>query len=513
MSSPSPSWPGSLLWVANQVALSATPPSCFPDLNLDQIVDGICAGHPEPWLRELLYTPLTSIAAVDYRQRALRELERPELRAAADGFLAAMELVRQRQEQVARLRSDPQRWIWFLNSTTSYLEAVESLAARLEGLQLSSASWLGLRSYLRAYRASAAYQALLGDCALRRGDLDSIRYQLRIRGLRVTVSKGAGGEELAAAVSATLAKFEADSEPPPAAAGIRALQMNHVEEQILDLVVQLHPEVFSELASYQETYSAYLDPVVERLSRELLFATAYLNYLAPLQRAELPLCYPAVSEASDLAFEEAFDLALAQQLVAEGQPVVRNSLQMQPGERVLVITGPNQGGKTTFLRLLGQLHYLAALGGPVPGSSAEVLLADRVFTHFEVGEQTADLSGKLHDDLVRLARILSAATPRSLILLNEVFSSTALEDALFLGTKVLEQIGRIGALCAYVTFVDELTSLGLWTVSLVSALDPEQPLRRTFKILRRPADGRSLALSVAERHRITGDWILKRVAP
>ena len=488
-------------------------PDFFPDLNLDQVVDALVRDRESYELRPFFFTSLHTVEQVEYRQRVLEELADDELVSAVRTFAADMRSMRKKLGQARTMHYAYQQAGWTLEAAADYGDAVLRLAEDLGRLPLTAPGWLGLRDYVTEYTVSGGFRAFMTETRDLRKRLGEITYCVRILGSGVTVTRFDGEADYSGEVSATFAKFRQGT-PPHRKLRLAAFpDMNHVEAKVLEGVAQLHPELFAQLRSFAARHRDCRDATIRRFDREVQFYLAYLELIEPLRAAGLPFCIPRVHlGGSPVTAEDTFDLALAVQLVGEQVPVVGNDIRLTAEERILVVTGPNQGGKTTYARAFGQLHHLAALGLCVPGRSAELPLVDRIFSQFERGENMADLSGKLADDLTRMHAILGQATDRSVVVVNEVFTSTTLEDARFLGRQVLEHLLERGCLAVYVTFVDELASLSPEVVSVVSTVEPDDPARRTFKVLRRPADGLAYAAVLAEKYGLTPEKLAARIA-
>ena len=388
-----------------------------------------------------------------------------------------------------------------------------SLARALADLDLSSRGLQGMRDHVTSYTASERFKALAAETQSVLEGLGRVKYTVRIRGRRVTVSSYGGERDYSVEVERTFERFRQGEVDDHRFKLPDSGTMDHVEARIAELVARLYPDAFRALDAFCTRHRDFLDRTIARFDREVQFYLAYAEYTDRLAVAGLSFCYPTVSaDSQEVAAEEAFDIALAAKLVGEQSAVVRNDFFLRDRERVLVLTGPNQGGKTTFARMFGQLHYLASLGLPVPAQSARLFLPDRLFTHFEKEEDIATLRGKLEDELVRVRDILEHATGDSVVILNEIFTSTTLEDAIYLGTEVLTQLIELESLGVCVTFVDELASLGEATVSMVATVAPHDPAKRTYKIVRRPADGRAYAWAIAAKYGLSYDALRTRIS-
>lgn len=489
-------------------------PPFFADLHLDQVLASLAAGRAEYNLAPFFYTPLRDAVSVAYRHEVLRDLEKVAVSAAVGEFARGMRDMRENLTLAGKLRHKYQKERLFLDAVSIYCGTVTALATGLADLSVQSRGLRWLQEYVTAYTASAAFTDLMAETDKLIHGLAAVRYSIHIKGSRVRVDHYGGEPDYSAEVEETFAKFKQGAVKDYRAGFAPHLDMDHIEAQILDRVARLHSGVFQALGDYRARHDSYLDPTVAAFDREVQFYLGYLDYIAPIKAAGLAFCYPAVFEAAkDISASEAFDIALAAKLHRERSTVVCNDFLLNGPERALVVTGPNQGGKTTFARMFGQLHYLASLGYPVPGSQARLFLADQIFTHFEKKEDITTLRGKLEDELTRIQHILRQATCDSVIIMNESFTSTTLNDALFLGQEILQRIIDLGALCMYVTFIDELASLSEATVSMVGTVARDNPAVRTFKIVRRPAEGLAYAIAIAEKHGLTYQRLKQRVAP
>ena len=478
------------------------------DLGLDRLLAPAIADAP--WLAEAYTRPCGDPATIDYRQAVAAQLIDRAIAAPFERFLTEIRRLQQRLEATIRVTDAVARTTWFLAAAERYLAAVAALHEAIAPLELTAEGLVAARERVATLVASDAHRAVAQEAAAIRAQLDDITFTVRVQGGRVTVDRLQGEPDLAAQVAATFARFRTGQATPiePSAPEPGS---DKVTARILALVAAQHPEPFARLATLYERAQPLIAPEISQLVAELPFYLGVLPQLRRLSDAGLPLSYPTVvAHDAACSAEASYDLAVGLSLLSEGEQVVTNDWYLDPPERILVVTGANQGGKTTFARAFAQLHHLGAIGLPVPAAQATVGLHDRLRTHFERQEQLTTLRGKLQDELERMHAVLIDATDHSVVVLNETFSSTTLEDARSLGRTFLERLTTLGARVVYVTFVDELATTAGSVVSMVAGVAEDDPTRRTFRIVRRPPDGLAHALALAERYGLSEDALRRR---
>jgi len=488
----------------------AVVPPWAADLRLDELATALGPGAVGEARLAILLTPLAAPDAVAYRQDVFRDLELDAVGGALRRFGSALAEVRAILERAGRMRHPAERDRWVLDALERHDDAVEELAASLATAPLHARGLTAVRDHLATLTGSPSFSQRRSDVAAARQALDRVAVRLRIVQQQVLVSPARDEPDLAEEIRDTFARIR-EGDPAPVRVDVfSTLDMNPLEAQVLERVRRLVPEPFARLASTVAAHQPVIEPSLARIADDAAWYLAILDLLAPLRAAGLDCGYPELTDDGSLAAAGLFDLVLARRLVADGRDVVPSDVSVGPRERRVVVTGPSQGGRTSFVRALGQLHVLAAAGCPVPAGSASVPLVDSVRTVFDRPERLDDPGGRLRGELRRIRGLLAAATPATLVVANEAFASTTAEDALALSRRLLDALGERGARSVAVTFLEELAE-DPGTVSIAATVDPVDPTARTYRFTRRPADGLAHAQTLAAHYGLGADAVRARI--
>jgi DNA mismatch repair ATPase MutS len=269
------------------------------------------------------------------------------------------------------------------------------------------------------------------------------------------------------------------------------------------------------------------------LEPEIVFYLGAARLISDLAARGLPMCKAeaADQEARLCVIRDCYNLNLALRLMFR-QPqanlaelIVSNEVSFDDDGRIFIITGPNQGGKTTYIQTIALAQVLFQAVLYVPGTSACISPVDGIYTHFPVEEKPSAEAGRFGEEAQRLHEIFTQATRYSLILLNESLASTASGESLYLARDIVRCFRLLGVRAAYTTHMHELaanldeynamTPGDSKVVSLVAgaqtdSTDPSaNGVQRTYKIFRSPPMGRSYARELAARYGISFDKLVE----
>jgi DNA mismatch repair protein MutS len=215
------------------------------------------------------------------------------------------------------------------------------------------------------------------------------------------------------------------------------------------------------LAREKEIYEAVLTQLIDRLAplQTTADALATIDALAALAERATALNWNRPA----LCAEPRLEVVAGRHPVVEqfiDQPFVPNDLRLDAARRMLIITGPNMGGKSTYMRQNALIAVLAHIGSFVPAERALLGPIDRIFTRIGAGDDLAGGRSTFMVEMTEAANILNNATDRSLILMDEIGRGTSTFDGLSLAWAVARHIARVNrAFTLFATHYFELTTL------------------------------------------------------
>ncbi len=228
---------------------------------------------------------------------------------------------------------------------------------------------------------------------------------------------------------------------------------------------------------------------------ELAFYIGCLNVHEQLAQMGEPVCFPRPLAPGERrhAFQGLYDICLA---LTMKQRVVGNDLSAS-GKDLVIITGANQGGKSTFLRSIGLAQLMMQCGMFVPAESFCANVCLSLFTHYKRKEDATMKSGKLDEELGRMSEIVDKLTPHAMVLLNESFAATNEREGSEIARQIMNALVEKRIQVFFVTHLYEFAH-GFYDKKMESAMflraDRQTDGRRTFKLF----EGEPLQTSYGE---------------
>lgn len=413
----------------------------FVDLELGTLVRAMAA--EDAFLAETataaLHQPLTDPAQIRHRQQALTDaLANPD---ATRAFYAL---------PVQALAEAKRIYSWGLSSPTGMVhhgtQLMEVYIRHLRSLRLladenaptfQSPAFTTLFQMLQAELTDEYFEEideLLAQLRFRHGVLSSAHLDEANKATKITLRRPSGKHIPLLQRLGFTHPAHTMTIPDRDEAGFSAL--HELQDRGVELVAN---------ALIQST--DHIKSFLTMLQRELAFYLGAINLRDALAAHGEPTAIATLSDSAGFAAEDLYDIAL---VLIGGRPAVGNTIDASHTPLV-VITGANRGGKSTFLRSLGQAQLLTQCGLFAPAAAFSTGVRTGILTHFKREEDKQLVSGKLDEELGRMSRIVDAVTPGAMVLFNESFASTNEREGSEIARHVVRAFRERRVTVAFVT--------------------------------------------------------------
>lgn len=256
------------------------------------------------------------------------------------------------------------------------------------------------------------------------------------------------------------------------------------DDQGVRTLAQLRDRGLNRAANAVAQAAEHVESFLMALRAELAFYIGALNLAEMLDRLGMPVTFPVPAPLEEERWQARglYNIVLA---LNGPSKVVPNDVSAD-GKRLVIITGANQGGKSTFLRSVGLAQLMMQSGMFVPAVEFSASVSRHVFTHFKREEDSTMKSGKLDEELARMSRIVDRLRPGAMVLFNESFAATNEHEGSEIARHIVSALVARGIRVFFVTHLYEFAR-GLWeegredTLFLRAERRPDG--RRTFRII------------------------------
>ena len=421
------------------------------DLALNALFEAMAQGDEFLFqvARSVVLTSLDEIDAIRYRQEILQDgLRHPEVVRAL--YEIPMEYLARKREQWLWLGSRHANPTAVLSNARRLLEASLDLLRRLRRLADEHAAAFRSRGFRRFF---ATIQHELDDeyLALVEEHVRRLRFP---RGVRLRARLGRGNE----GTDYELCRPDEATRPwlkrlLPSHSPVYSYALHPRDDAGARVLSELRDRGLVRAAQAVARAAEHVESFFMVLRRELAFYLGALHLRERLQVLGVPMTFPEPAPAHERRFSavDLCDPTLA--LTLEKRPV-GNDVKAD-GKALTIITGPNRGGKTTFLRSVGVAQLMMQCGLFVAAESLSASLCTGLFTHFRREEDKAFESGKFEEELKRLSALVDHLRPNALLLLNESLAATNEREGSEIAGQVVRALLEGGVRVFYVTFLHE----------------------------------------------------------
>lgn len=416
----------------------------------------------------------TDPAIIHYRQDVLRDLMRnPAMVAQLTALLPTLTALAEAGPSTRWNERSPLPLIGArLADLQSYVTCLEQLSHMLveSDQPLQAQAWRDLESMVTAMRTDDDYARLRTELPLLQEQLaqaGSVTLGINLDGqlqpesatlLSISASRYGGNRNV-------IERLLGDHHAADGVRGITALykasegQQRLPEHELFRNLAQLIERVAAPVGAALERYVRMNAAPLTALAPELAFYLGALRLWRQLEAAGLPVCLPEIAPADEHAGElratYSIDLALRKERNTE---IIPNDSFFTPETPIMLVMGPNSGGKTTYARAIAQAQVMFQAGLFVAAQHARLSPVRAVLSHFATAERPGGSGGRLAEELERVAQLFKQSSATCLIIFNEPFSSTDPHSARLIARDVFVGLRLIRARTIYITHLHDLAN-------------------------------------------------------